>query len=69
MVFHEVALAIGQRRVSGVTLPTIHTWAERKLVPCFRTPGRQLRFKPREVAAWMRAPGYDVPEGLEQAAE
>jgi excisionase family DNA binding protein len=53
-------------QLCGVTLPTIHTWAERKLVPGFRTPGRQLRFKPREVAVWMRARGYDVPEGLEE---
>lgn len=52
----------------AVSVKTIHNWAERAMVPCFKTPGRQLRFKPREIAAWLREKGYDVPSAIAKMA-
>jgi hypothetical protein len=37
------------------------------VLPCFRTPGRHLRFRPEHVAAFLRAWGYAVPAMLRDA--
>jgi excisionase family DNA binding protein len=47
-----------------VDLKTIHNWADRGHIHCFRTPGRHLRFKPEDVATFMQRQGYDVPKAL-----
>jgi len=51
-----------------VDLKTIHNWCDRGRVEHFRTPGRHLRFKPRDVKAFLEAYKYDVPAEVEAAA-
>lgn len=55
--------------VCGVNVKTIHNWADKEYLPCFRTPGRQLRFKPREIVPWLREKGYDVPRAMADIAK
>jgi hypothetical protein len=55
-------------RLAQVDLKTIHNWVDRGVLPCFRTPGRHLRFRPEHVASFLRAWGYAVPASLREAA-
>lgn len=50
-----------------VELKTIHNWTDKNNLPHFTTPGNHLRFKPRELAPWMRQHGYDIPAALAKA--
>jgi hypothetical protein len=54
-------------RICDVDLKTIHNWVDRGVLPCFRTPGRHLRFRPEHVASFLRAWGYAVPAMLRDA--
>jgi excisionase family DNA binding protein len=51
-----------------VDLKTIHNWVERGRVAHFRTPGRHLRFRPADVAEFLRVWGYSVPRELARAS-
>jgi PleD family two-component response regulator len=53
-------------RFCAVDLKTIHNWVNRAKVPAARTAGRHLRFRPLDVAEFLRTYGYDVPDGLRQ---
>lgn len=50
-----------------VDLKTIHNWVNRGVLACFRTPGRHLRFRPRDVAQFLRGCGFAVPRDLAAA--
>jgi excisionase family DNA binding protein len=51
-------------RFCAVDLKTIHNWANRGKIPGTRTAGRHLRFRPLDVAEFLRSYGYDIPDGL-----
>jgi excisionase family DNA binding protein len=51
-------------RFCGVDLKTIHNWARRGAIRHHRTEGRHLRFYRLDVAEFLRAYGYGVPEEL-----
>lgn len=42
----------------GVDLKTVHQWAVTGLIPHFRTPGRHLRFRPQDVAEFLKNSGH-----------
>jgi hypothetical protein len=50
-----------------VDLKTVHHWADRGKVPCFRTEGRHLRFRRNDVVRFLRAHGYPLPDALVRA--
>jgi len=50
-----------------VDLKTIHNWANRGKIPCWRTPGRHLRFRRLDVVDFLRAYGFSLPEALREA--
>lgn len=50
-----------------VDLKTIHNWVNRGVLAHFRTPGRHLRFRPRDVAQFLRGCGFAVPRELAAA--
>lgn len=52
-----------------VDLKTVHNWIARGVLRHFRTPGRHLRFRPRDVVAFLRAYGFSVPAALETRCE
>jgi excisionase family DNA binding protein len=51
-------------RFCGVDLKTIHNWANKGKIPGMRTAGRHLRFRPLDVADFLRAYEFAIPEGL-----
>jgi excisionase family DNA binding protein len=51
-------------RFCDVDLKTIHNWANRGKLPGTRTEGRHLRFRPLDVADFLRQYGFGIPEGL-----
>jgi excisionase family DNA binding protein len=51
-------------RFCGVDLKTIHNWANKGKIPCTRTAGRHLRFRPLDVVDFLRTYGIDIPESL-----
>ena len=55
-------------RLCEVDLKTIHNWVERGRITHFRTPGRHLRFRPADVAEFLRMWGYVVPRELSGGA-
>lgn len=50
-----------------VDLKTIHNWASNGKIEHFRTPGRHLRFKAADVAAFLLRYGYDMPASVAEA--
>jgi PleD family two-component response regulator len=50
----------------GVDLKTIHNWTKKNAIPHERTAGRHLRFRPLDVAHFLRDYGYAIPEVLRQ---
>jgi hypothetical protein len=50
-----------------VDLKTIHNWANRGKIPCWRTPGRHLRFRRLDIVDFLRAYGFGLPEVLLEA--
>jgi len=50
-----------------VDLKTIHNWADRGKIPCWRTPGRHLRFRRLDVVDFLRAYGFALPDALRTA--
>jgi excisionase family DNA binding protein len=50
-----------------VDLKTIHNWANRGKIPCWRTPGRHLRFRRLDVVDFLRTYGFTLPEALRGA--
>lgn len=48
----------------GVDLKTIHNWTKKNAIPHERTAGRHLRFRPLDVAHFLRDYGYTVPDVL-----
>jgi hypothetical protein len=51
-------------RFCDVDLKTIHNWANRGKVPAMRTEGRHLRFRPLDIADFLRQYGFGIPDGL-----
>jgi excisionase family DNA binding protein len=51
-------------RFCGVDLKTIHNWANKGAIRHHRTEGRHLRFYRLDVAEFLRAYGYGVPDDL-----
>jgi excisionase family DNA binding protein len=51
--------------VANVDLKTIHNWVNKGKLPHFRTPGRHLRFRPREVVPVLRGMGFTIPVEVE----
>jgi excisionase family DNA binding protein len=51
-------------RLCGADLKTIHNWVNAGRIDHFRTPGRHLRFRAEDVAAFMESFGYPVPPDL-----
>jgi excisionase family DNA binding protein len=51
-------------RFCEVDLKTVHHWADRGKVPCFRTEGRHLRFRRNDVVRFLRAHSYPLPGEL-----
>jgi excisionase family DNA binding protein len=51
-------------RFCQVDLKTIHNWAKKGAIFHHRTEGRHLRFYRLDVAEFLRAYGYGVPEEL-----
>lgn len=45
-------------RICGVDVKTVHHWVDAGLIPHFRTPGRHLRFRSRDVVAFLRRAGH-----------
>ena len=45
-------------RICGVDVKTVHHWVEAGLIPHFRTPGRHLRFRARDVIAFLQSTGH-----------
>lgn len=56
--------AADMARFCQVDLKTIHNWAERGEIECFRTPGRHLRFRGVDTLDFLRRYGYPVPDEL-----
>jgi excisionase family DNA binding protein len=54
-------------RHCGVDLKTIHNWANKGKIPCHRTTGRHLRFRPLDVVSFLRAYELGLPESLRDA--
>jgi len=54
-------------RFCQVDLKTVHNWVEKGEIPHFRTPGRHLRFRRRDVLSFLRRFGYPTPEALRAA--
>ena len=50
-----------------VSVRTIHNWAQQRDLPSTATAGGHLRFRPHEVARWLRDSSMDVPRELENA--
>lgn len=46
---------------------TVHNWADKGAIRCFRTPGRHLRFKAVDVAEFLAKFGYDIPSSVIEA--
>jgi len=55
-------------RFCQVDLKTVHNWADKGKIVCFRTPGRHLRFRAPEVLTFLRTFGYPIPPDLTAAA-
>jgi excisionase family DNA binding protein len=51
-------------RFCSVDLKTIHNWVNKGKIPSARTAGRHLRFRPLDVVDFLRAYGFEIPEGL-----
>ena len=51
--------------IAGADLKTIHNWVAKGKLPHFRTPGRHLRFRPREVVPVLREMGYTISHEIE----
>lgn len=49
-------------RFCEVDLKTVHHWADRGKVACFRTDGRHLRFRRNDVVRFLRAHDYPLPD-------
>jgi excisionase family DNA binding protein len=54
-------------RYCGVDLKTIHNWVNKGKIPCRRTEGRHLRFRPLDVVDFLRAYEIGLPDSLRQA--
>jgi excisionase family DNA binding protein len=50
-----------------VDLKTVHHWADKGKVPCFRTEGRHLRFRRNDLVRFLRAHGYPIPDAIARA--
>jgi PleD family two-component response regulator len=48
----------------SVDLKTIHNWANKGKLTGVRTAGRHLRFRPLDVADFLRAYDFGIPEAL-----
>lgn len=53
-------------RFCQVDLKTVHNWVEKGQIDHFRTPGRHLRFRHRDVLTFLRRFGYPTPEALRE---
>lgn len=51
----------------GVDPKTIHNWARRGRIACFRTPGGHLRVHPVDALSFLRASGFAVPAAVVEA--
>lgn len=51
-------------RFCEVDLKTVHHWANRGKVACFRTDGRHLRFRRNDVVRFLRAHDYPLPDEI-----
>jgi len=51
-------------RFCQVDLKTVHNWVEKGQIVHFRTPGRHLRFRRRDVLSFLQQFGYPTPEVL-----
>ncbi len=54
-------------RFCEVDLKTVHHWADKGKVACFRTAGRHLRFRRNDVVRFLRAHGYPMPDAVARA--
>jgi len=63
----RVLSAVQVARLCDVDLKTIHNWANRGKIACWRTPGRHLRFRRIDVIDFLRDYGFLIPESLRQA--
>jgi excisionase family DNA binding protein len=54
-------------RLCGVDLKTIHNWVNKGKIPCWRTEGRHLRFRPLDVIDFLRAYEIGLPDSLRHA--
>jgi excisionase family DNA binding protein len=54
-------------RFCGVDLKTIHNWANKGKIPCHRTPGRHLRFRPLDIVEFLRTYELGLPDSLRSA--
>jgi excisionase family DNA binding protein len=54
-------------RFCGVDLKTIHNWANKGKIPCHRTPGRHLRFRPLDLVEFLREYELGLPDSLRSA--
>ena len=51
-------------KICSTDLKTIHNWVNRGEIRFFRTPGRHLRFRRRDVIDFLTKFGYPIPEGF-----
>ncbi|HEY8079250.1 MAG TPA: helix-turn-helix domain-containing protein [Labilithrix sp.] len=54
-------------RFCEVDLKTVHHWADKGKVACFRTEGRHLRFRRNDLVRFLRAHGYPMPDSVARA--
>jgi excisionase family DNA binding protein len=54
-------------RLCDVDIKTIHNWANRGRIACWRTSGRHLRFRRIDVVDFLRDYGFEIPELLRHA--
>lgn len=52
-------------RFCRVDLKTIHNWVDRDQIKHFRTPGRHLRFRRKDVYDFLKRFDYPVPQELQ----
>ncbi len=53
-------------RFCDVDLKTIHNWADKGKISCWRTLGRHLRFRRLDVVDFLRAYGFSLPDSLRE---